>query len=229
MRRSCRWDVGLRQLENRIKSMMSLVKAVGFLVGMVVMGFASTAAAQNASVHPFAFPQTENSDEFFAFIEIPAGSSIKYEVDHATGHILVDRFLSMPVAYPANYGSIPSSYGPDGDPLDALVLSREPIMAGALIRVRAIGVLLMMDNGEPDHKILAVPAADIDPAYIDMLSVSDLPDMERNRIEAFFKVYKMLPDPSDGEAIELDGFRGPQEATQIVMAALAAYRDLADH
>jgi inorganic pyrophosphatase len=187
--------------------------------------FAGAAAAQTGFVHPFAFPQPEEGSDFFAVIEIPAGSITKYEVDGDTGHVLVDRYMSMPVVYPANYGSIPSSLGGDGDPLDALVLSREPIAPGALIKVRAIGVLGMIDGGETDDKIIAVPASDIDPTFDAIASVDDLPEMERLRIEGFFRVYKELPDPADAEAVELSGFRGGAEATEIVLAALAAYRE----
>jgi inorganic pyrophosphatase len=187
--------------------------------------FTGAAAAQTGFVHPFAFPQPEEGSDFFAVIEIPAGSITKYEVDGETGHVLVDRYMSMPVVYPANYGSIASSLGGDGDPLDALVLSREPIAPGALIKVRAIGVLGMIDGGEPDDKIIAVPASDIDPTFDAIASVEDLPEMERRRIEAFFRVYKELPDPADAEAVELSGFRGDAEATEIVLAAIAAYRE----
>jgi inorganic pyrophosphatase len=186
---------------------------------------ATAATAQSQFVHPFAFPQPEDGEDFFVLIEIPAGSFTKYEVDGDTGHVFVDRFLSMPVAYPANYGSIPSSRGGDGDPLDALVLTRAPVAPGALIKARAIGVLAMIDGGETDDKIVAVPASDIDPTFDAVASVEDLPEMERARIEGFFRVYKELPDPADAEAVELGGFRGATEAAEMVTTALQAYRE----
>ncbi|UNE47893.1 inorganic diphosphatase [Aquisalinus flavus] len=186
---------------------------------------AAPAAAQSAVTHPFAYPQSDGGGEFFVVVEIPAGSSIKYEIDSETGHLFVDRFLSMPVAYPANYGSIPSSLGADGDPLDALVLTRQPVHPGAMIRVRAIGMLEMIDDGEADHKILAVPASDVDPAFDGVRSPEDLPADELRRIEAFFRVYKQLPDPEDAASIKLGGYRSAAEATEMVDAALAAWRD----
>lgn len=186
---------------------------------------AAPALAQAQSTHPFAFTQPAQGDEFFVVIEIPAGSATKYEIDAQTGHVFVDRFLSMPVVYPANYGSIPSSMGEDGDPLDALVLTREPIVPGALIRVRAIGALIMLDDGEIDDKIIAVPASDIDPAYDAIRSIEDLPTMERSRIEAFFRVYKQLPDPANAEGVELGGYRSADDAAAQVRAAIEAARE----
>jgi inorganic pyrophosphatase len=195
-------------------------------VALAVLAAGATgAAAQSGFTHPFAFPQPDEGADFFAVIEIPAGGITKYEIDGDTGHVFVDRYMSMPVAYPANYGSIPSSLGGDGDPLDALVLSREPIAPGVLIKVRAIGVLDMIDGGETDDKIVAVPASDIDPSFDGITGMDDLPEMERNRIEGFFRVYKQLPDPADAEAVELGGFRSAEEAAEIVATALDAYRD----
>lgn len=186
---------------------------------------AGAASAQTGTAHPFTFPQPEDGTDFYTVIEIPAGSITKYEVDAVTGHVFVDRYMAMPVVYPANYGSIPSSLGGDGDPLDALVLSREPVAPGALIKVRAIGMIEMIDDGEEDDKILAVPASDIDPTYDEITDIDDLPAAERDRIEAFFRVYKQLPDPADAEAVELGGYRSAEEASEIVRTALDAYRD----
>lgn len=169
------------------------------------------------------YPQPTDSKEFYTAIEIPAGSFTKYEIDADTGHIVVDRFLSMPMAYPTNYGSITSSLGGDGDPLDALVYSREPIAPGSIIRVRAIGVLKMIDGGEKDSKIIAVPAAKIDPTYKAIKEVSDLPEIEQQRLQAFFRVYKGLPEGS--KKVELDGFDTAAAAENEVAAAIKAYAD----
>lgn len=173
--------------------------------------------------HPFAYPQPEDTTEFFTVIEIPAGSFTKYEIDEDNGYVLVDRFQSMPVVYPANYGSIPSSLAGDGDPLDGLVFTREPIVPGAVIKVRAIGVLHMIDGGEQDSKIIAVPTSDIDPTYDNIRNIEDLPAIERQRIEAFFRVYKQLPEGR--KVVELNGFSGENEAKSMVSEAIQAYRN----
>lgn len=176
--------------------------------------------------HPFSYPQPEDTSEFFTVIEIPAGSFTKYEIDEENGYVLVDRFQSMPVVYPANYGSIPSSLAGDGDPLDGLVFTREPIVPGAVIKVRAIGILHMIDGGEEDSKIIAVPASDIDPTYDNIQNIEDLPLIERQRIEAFFRVYKQLPEGR--KVVELNGFSGVNEANEMVTTAIEAYRNKAE-
>lgn len=173
-------------------------------------------------VNPFAYPQPEDSSEFYTVVEIPAGSFTKYEIDAETGHVLVDRYQSMPVVYPANYGSIPSSLAGDGDPLDALVFTREPIVPGALIKVRAIGILKMIDGGETDDKIVAVPTSDVDPTYDNIKSINDLPEIERNRMEAFFRVYKQLP--AGRKVVELGGFEDAEKAQSEVAQAIRNYR-----
>lgn len=187
---------------------------------MATLALAAPASAD--FVNPFAYPQPEDASEFYTVIEIPAGSITKYEIDADNGHVIVDRFQSMPVAYPANYGSIPSSIAGDGDPLDALVYTREPIVPGAFIKVRAIGVLKMIDGGETDDKIVAVPASDIDPTYDDIKNITDLPKVEQQRLEAFFRVYKQLPEGR--KVVELNGFSDAETAKAEVIKAIEAYR-----
>lgn len=183
---------------------------------------AATVAAHD--VAPFAYPQPESAPaEFVALIEIPQGSFSKYELDPETGYLVVDRFQSMPVVYPANYGSVPSSQGDDGDPLDVLVLSREPIVPGAFIHVRPLGVLRMIDGGEPDDKIVAVPTSKVDPYYSRLRDISDLPAIERDRIEAFFRVYKLLP--AGRKKVELSGFGDRELAEQMLRAAMGIETD----
>src|SRR5213080_268194 len=98
--------------------------------------------------------------EFMALIEIPRGSSIKYELDKATGLLRVDRMLYSAVHYPANYGFIPQTYAEDDDPLDVLVLCQEPVQPLALIKARAIGLMTMIDSGASDDKVIAVATND---------------------------------------------------------------------
>jgi inorganic pyrophosphatase len=169
------------------------------------------------------FPQPENNpDEFYAVTEIPAGGIIKYETDAKTGFIIADRFQSMPVAYPANYGSLTQSLAGDGDPLDVIFYTRAPLAPGTLIKLRPIGVLKMIDGGETDDKIVAVPASKIDPTYDDIKNVTDLPKIEQERLEAFFRVYKQLPDGR--KKVELNGFNDATIAKQEIKQAWEAWK-----
>lgn len=169
------------------------------------------------------FPQPENNpDEFYAVTEIPAGGVIKYETDAKTGFIIADRFQSMPVAYPANYGSLTQSLAGDGDPLDVIFYTRAPLAPGTLIKLRPIGVLKMIDGGETDDKIVAVPASKIDPTYDDIKNVTDLPKIEQERLEAFFRVYKQLPDGR--KKVELNGFNDATIAKQEIKQAWEAWK-----
>ncbi|KLJ01791.1 pyrophosphatase [Luteimonas sp. FCS-9] len=186
-------------------------------------GFAGAqppAAAVDTIRHPFHVAQPDPAaHEALLAVEIPAGGSVKYEIGAEDGLVHVDRFLSMPVAYPANYGSMPATRAGDGDPLDALVLTRAPIHPGALIRFRPLGVLRMRDRGQADEKIVGVPVDDVDPSYAGMRDLSDLPAAERARIEAFFRVYKDLPEGGNGVA--LHGWGDAAEARRLIGEAIA--------
>lgn len=171
--------------------------------------------------HPFLAIQPERApEEVVLAVEIPAGGSIKYEINE-DGLVFVDRFQSMPVAYPANYGSMPRTLAGDGDPLDALVLTREPLHPGVLIRFRPIGVLRMKDKGEGDEKIIGVPVDKIDPTYAGIRDIGDLPPIERQRIEAFFRIYKDLPVGRN--PVELDGFGDAAEARALILQSLERF------
>ena len=158
-------------------------------------------------------------EEAVLAVEIPAGGFVKYEIG-GDGLVHVDRFLSMPVAYPANYGSMPGTLAGDGDPLDGLVVTRAPLHPGVLVRFRPIGVLRMTDGGEADDKIIGVPADDVDPHYAQVRDVTDLPPMELARIEAFFRVYKDLPETEAGNPVRLKGFGAAAEAHTLIREAL---------
>lgn len=173
-------------------------------------------------VNPIDFPQSGDPTDVQVVIEIPAGSFTKYELDAKTGHIFVDRFQSMSVVYPTNYGSIPSTVGPDGDPLDALVITRQPIYPGALIRVRPIGIMKMIDGGEIDDKIVAVPISKLDPTYDEIKTIDDLPAVERARIEQFFAVYKKLPEGR--KVVEMKGFDGVNAAVDMLKTGLDKFK-----
>lgn len=196
---------------------MNFVKRLSAIALLV----SASAAVQAQNV--LDFPQPENvPDEFYAVTEIPAGGMIKYETDAKTGFIVADRFQSMPVAYPANYGSLTQSLGGDKDPLDVIFYTRAPLQPGTLIKLRPIGVLKMIDGGEVDDKIVAVPTSKIDPTYDDIKEMSDLPKMEQERLQAFFRVYKQLPDGR--KKVELNGFEDAAKAKTEIKQAFDAYK-----
>lgn len=163
-----------------------------------------------------AFPR-----EFLLLVEIPAGGRVKYEVDPVRGRLFVDRFLQTPMHYPANYGSIPGTLAGDGDPLDALVFTREPLAPGVLIRVRPLALLRMTDAGEEDAKVIAVPARAVDPSLASVERLEDLGALERERILMFFREYKRIPS---GGAVEVGGFEDAGAARRALAESEQRYR-----
>ena len=135
-------------------------------------------------------PSLISPDDFIAVIEIPKGSKKKYELDKDTGLLFLDRILYTSTHYPANYGFIPRTYADDGDPLDVLVLSSESIDPLVMVRCFPIGVITMVDSGENDEKIIAIPFKD--PIYNGFRTVDDLPYHIFDEMQHFFKVYKEL-------------------------------------
>ena len=181
-------------------------------------------AAQPAAIHPFSAVQPESApQEARLVVEIPAGSFTKYEIGAADGLLHVDRFLSMPVAYPANYGSMPRTRAGDGDPLDALVLTRAPLYPGSVIQFRPIAVLRMVDKGEMDEKIIGVPVDKLDSGYTHIRDIADLAPMELQRIEAFFRYYKQLPESNKAD-VELHGWGDAVEARRLIEAAIQSWK-----
>lgn len=189
---------------------------------LFLLPLCAVAGGRDAHVgHPFLAAQpTQAPEEVLLAVEIPAGSSVKYEIGD-DGLVFVDRVLSMPVAYPANYGSMPRTLAGDGDPLDALVLTRQPLHPGVLVRFRPVAVLRMTDKGEQDEKIIGVPVDQVDPSYAGIRDLADLPAIERQRIEAFFRVYKDLPE--GGNAVRLAGWGDAAEARSRVAESLARF------
>ncbi|HEV2652550.1 MAG TPA: inorganic diphosphatase [Rhizomicrobium sp.] len=129
-------------------------------------------------------------------IEIPAGGPpVKYEIDKASGALFVDRFLHTAMFYPGNYGFVPHTLSEDGDPADVLVISAVPVIAGAVVRCRPVGALIMQDQAGPDEKIIAVPVDALHPFHTGVRSYRDLPDILLQQIAHFFEHYKDLePD-----------------------------------
>lgn len=168
-------------------------------------------------LHDVALPPT--LDAFVpAVIEIPRGSKLKYEIDKATGLLMLDRVLYSSVHYPANYGFIPQSHGGDGDPLDILVLMQEPVTPLTIVRTRPIGGLRMRDDKGEDDKILAV-AID-DPAFNHIDEISDLPPHVMRELDRFFRDYKLL----EGKESIVEQPYGLAEAMTVIRAALSLYK-----
>lgn len=155
--------------------------------------------------------------EFTTVIEIPMGSSVKYELDKKTGLLKLDRILYSAVYYPANYGFIPQTLAEDDDPLDVLVLCQEAVAPLTLVWARAIGLMTMIDSGKRDHKVLAVAVND--PEYNGFKESSELPHHRLSMLRRFFQDYKQL----EGKAVEVDEFESSNAALPIIEAALAAY------
>ncbi|MCD0444309.1 inorganic diphosphatase [Glycomyces sp. A-F 0318] len=148
--------------------------------------------------------------EFDVTVEIPKGSANKYEIDHETGRIRLDRTLFTATVYPADYGFIDDTLGQDGDPLDALVLV-EPTFPGCVIRARAIGMFRMRDEKGVDDKVLCVPAED--PRKDRFKDIADVPEFDRLEIQHFFTVYK---DLEPGKSVEGATWTGRAEAEEEV-------------
>ena len=145
--------------------------------------------------------------EFDVIIEIPKGQRNKYEMDHDSGRIKLDRMLFTSTRYPSDYGYIENTLADDGDPLDALVLLEEPTFPGCLIRCRAIGMFRMRDEKGADDKVLCVVATD--PRMEGLQDIEDVPAYERLEIQHFFEVYKEL---EPGKNVEGFNWVGRAEA-----------------
>ncbi|HTS98176.1 MAG TPA: inorganic diphosphatase [Streptosporangiaceae bacterium] len=154
--------------------------------------------------------------EFDAIIEIPKGQRNKYEMDHRTGRIRLDRMLFTSTRYPADYGFIEDTLADDGDPLDALVLLEEPTFPGCLIRCRAIGMFRMRDEKGMDDKVLCVPATD--PRMAHLVDIGDVSEFDLLEIQHFFEVYKEL---EPGKVVEAARWVGRDEATAEIEACRA--------
>ena len=148
------------------------------------------------------------SDTYFVVVvEIPAGSRNKYEYDHESGAIFLDRRLFTATRYPTDYGFFPDTLAEDGDTLDALVLLTDPTFPGCHVRARPIGIFWMEDEKGPDAKIITVPVGD--PMFGRLQSIEDMEAEARNEIEHFFSIYK---DLEPGKRTSTRGWSGPEEA-----------------
>jgi inorganic pyrophosphatase len=172
-------------------------------------------------LHPWhdVSPGERIPQEFAAIIEIPARSSVKYELDKRSGIIKLDRVLYSAVYYPANYGFIPQTLAEDDDPLDVLVMCQEAVVPLTLMRARAIGLMTMIDSGKKDHKVIA--AALDDPEYNMIRQASEMPAHRLTMVRRFFQDYKQL----EGKAVEVDEIQPAEAAYPVIEDALARYSE----
>jgi inorganic pyrophosphatase len=158
-------------------------------------------------------------DIIYAVVEVPKGSRNKYEYSKKAGVIKLDRVLYSSLHYPGDYGFIPQSFWGDGDPLDVLVMMTEPTFPGCVIEARPIGMFKMIDKGQLDYKVLAVPATD--PIYRNTHSLKDVPEHFPEEVAHFFMTYKQL----EGVEVKNEGWVGPEEAKAAVVESIRLYRE----
>lgn len=164
-------------------------------------------------------PKKITSNSFYAVIEIPKGSKIKYELDKDTGYLLMDRILHTSTHYPANYGFIPRTFAEDGDPLDVLLLCSETLAPLSLVKCYPIGVISMIDSGCADDKIIAIPFND--PTYNTYTNISQLPRHIFEEMSHFFSVYKAL----ENKETAIDEIKENEAAVNIIQKSIDRYID----
>ncbi len=165
-------------------------------------------------------PGPNPPSELYALIEIPMGSRIKYEMDHDTGVIFVDRYLYTAFEYPFDYGFIPQTWYYDDDPVDIMVLTRIPAFPGSAIVVRPIGFIRMKDEKGEDNKIIAVPKKD--PKYDGIKDINDIAPSILAEIKHFMEHYKEL---EPGKWVKVDGLEGADVAKKEIMKAIELYKE----
>ncbi len=162
-------------------------------------------------------PARVTPEEFITVIEIPTGSKVKYELDKQTGFLEMDRILYTSTHYPANYGFIPRTYADDGDPLDVLVLCSEILYPMTLVNCYPIGVMSMIDSGNRDEKIIAIPKKD--PSYNKYTDISELPEHIFEEMKHFFTVYKAL----ENKKTIVENVKSRDEAIKIISTTINSY------
>jgi inorganic pyrophosphatase len=157
-------------------------------------------------------------EDINVIIEVAIGGEpIKYEMDKEAGTLVVDRFLYTPMRYPGNYGFVPHTLSDDGDPIDVLVANTRPIIPGAMINVRPVGVLKMEDDGGGDEKIIAVPSPKLTQRYSNIHNYTDMPSITLEQIQHFFEHYK---DLEPGKWVKVLGWGDAAEAKALIMNAI---------
>ena len=161
-------------------------------------------------------------DDVNVIVEVAIGGEpIKYEMDKEAGVLFVDRFLYTPMRYPGNYGFVPHTLSDDGDPIDVLVANTRPIVPGAVINCRPVGVLLMEDDGGHDEKIIAVPSTKLTKRYEGVNDATDLPQITLDQIRHFFEHYK---DLEPGKWVKVKGWGDAAMARKLITEAMERYK-----
>ncbi|HEU0117483.1 MAG TPA: inorganic diphosphatase [Alphaproteobacteria bacterium] len=157
-------------------------------------------------------------EDINVIVEIPVrGEPIKYEMDKVSGTMFVDRILQTEMRYPGNYGFVPHTLSDDGDPIDVLVVNHRPIIPGAVVNCRPVGVLFMKDEAGHDEKIIAVPSTSISAIYKNVKSYKDLPEIQLKRIAHFFEHYK---DLEDGKWVKVSRWGDEKEAKKLIKQSI---------
>ncbi|MEJ8476378.1 inorganic diphosphatase [Roseibium algae] len=157
-------------------------------------------------------------DDINVIIEVSVGGEpIKYEMDKEAGAMYVDRFLYTPMRYPGNYGFVPHTLCGDGDPIDVVVVNQRPILPGAIMNCRPIGVLIMEDESGMDEKIIAVPSNKLSRRYENIHDISDLPDITMEQVKHFFEHYK---DLEPGKWVKVTGIEGIETAKKMIVDSI---------
>ena len=165
-------------------------------------------------------PGKSPPQEINVVIEVPKGSSNKYEYNEEKGYFELDRTLYSPLFFPFSYGFIPQTRSEDGDSLDVVLLSTFPVSPGCLVVARPIGLLVMEDEAGEDNKIIAVPQEKIDPRFKEIQDIQDLPDHLKKEIKEFFEAYKRL---EPGKFVKLKGWEGRDKAKEMIEKAIQNY------
>jgi inorganic pyrophosphatase len=157
-------------------------------------------------------------EDINVIIEVSVGGEpIKYEMDKDAGAMYVDRFLYTPMRYPGNYGFVPHTLCGDGDPIDVIVVNQRPIVPGAIMSCRPIGVLLMEDESGQDEKIIAVPSHKLSKRYDDVHDITDVPDITIAQVKHFFEHYK---DLEPGKWVKITGVEGADAAKRLIVESI---------
>lgn len=158
-------------------------------------------------------------EDINVIIEVPIGGEpIKYEIDKASGALFVDRFLYTPMRYPGNYGFVPHTLCGDGDPLDVIVMNTRPIVPGAVVRCRPVGVLMMEDDGGMDEKVICLPVHKLSRNYDNIKDIDDMPEIQLERVKHFFTHYK---DLEPGKWAKIDHIGNLAAAKKVILDSIA--------